>query len=327
VETEGTWVQILRNKYLQSKTLFQVTVRPNDLPFWKGLMRTKAAFFHRTKFIIGNGNSTRFWEDTWLGETPLATQYPSLYNIVQHKEAYVATMLQSNPLNIQFRRSLVGARWEAWLHLVRRLMDVNLSDESDSIHWKLTPNVIFSVKSIYLDLIDSSPIPKSIHILKIKVPLRIKIFMWFVHKEVILTKDNLAKHNWEGSQRCCFCDQDETIKHLFLDCPLATLLWRSIRIASNITPPNSIHTLFGTWLNGVEPNTARHIRIGVCALLWVIWNCGNDMVFNRQTRIIFLQVIYRATAWIRAWSLLTPVEARGPLVTGSTRWEMVAWDI
>ena len=64
IETEGMWVQILRNKYLQSKTLAQVTVRPNDSPFWKGLMRTKATFFHRTKLIIGNGNLTRFWVDT-----------------------------------------------------------------------------------------------------------------------------------------------------------------------------------------------------------------------------------------------------------------------
>src|SRR3990170_8450557 len=106
----------------------------------------------------------------------------------------------------------------------------------------------------------------------------------------------MEKRNWEGNQRCSFCDQDETIKHLFLDCPLAKLLWHSVHIAFNITPPNSIHTLFGTWLNGVETNIARHIRIGVCALLWAIWNCRNDMGFNRQTRITFLQVIYRATA-------------------------------
>ena len=77
VETEATWAQILRSKYLQSKTLSQVTVRPTDSPFWKGLMRVKAAFFNRTKFIVGNGNTTRFWEDMWLGETPLALQYPS----------------------------------------------------------------------------------------------------------------------------------------------------------------------------------------------------------------------------------------------------------
>ena len=108
VETDATWAQILCNKYLHSKTLSRVMVRPTDSPFWKGPMRMKSAFFHRTKFIIGNGTSTRFWEDTWLGETPLAIQYPSLYNIVQCREVYVATVLQSNPLNIQFRRTLAG---------------------------------------------------------------------------------------------------------------------------------------------------------------------------------------------------------------------------
>ena len=56
-------------------------------------MRTKATFFQRVKFLVGNGNSTVFWEDTWLGEMPLALQYPSLYNIVQRKEDYVARVL------------------------------------------------------------------------------------------------------------------------------------------------------------------------------------------------------------------------------------------
>uniref|UniRef100_A0A453ELC4 Uncharacterized protein n=1 Tax=Aegilops tauschii subsp. strangulata TaxID=200361 RepID=A0A453ELC4_AEGTS len=28
--------------------------------------------------------------------------------------------------------------------------------------------------------------------------------MWFVHKGVILTKDNLMKRNWVGNPRCCF---------------------------------------------------------------------------------------------------------------------------
>jgi hypothetical protein len=89
--------------------------------------------------------------------------------------------------------------------------------------------------------------------------------MWFVHKEVILTKDNLAKRRWEGSKRCYFCDQDENIKHLFLTCPLGKLLWRTIHVAFNVSPPTSINTLFGTWLDGVEPSIAGHIRVGVCA--------------------------------------------------------------
>uniref|UniRef100_A0A8R7P020 Reverse transcriptase zinc-binding domain-containing protein n=1 Tax=Triticum urartu TaxID=4572 RepID=A0A8R7P020_TRIUA len=50
------------------------------------------------------------------------------------------------------------------------------------------------------------------------------IFMWFVHKGVILTKDNLLKTSWIGNFGCCFCDHNETIKHLFLECSLAKLL-------------------------------------------------------------------------------------------------------
>uniref|UniRef100_A0A453IC14 Uncharacterized protein n=1 Tax=Aegilops tauschii subsp. strangulata TaxID=200361 RepID=A0A453IC14_AEGTS len=88
-----------------------------------------------------------------LGETPLAIQYPSLYRIVQRREAFVATVLQSTPLNIQFRRTLIGNRWEEWLHLVSRLMEVQLSQQPDKLRWKLTRSGEFIVKSMYLDVI------------------------------------------------------------------------------------------------------------------------------------------------------------------------------
>ena len=104
--------------------------------------------------------------------------------------------MQSIPLNIQFWRVLVGDRWEAWLHLVSRLMEVLLAHQPDQLCWKLTRSGQFTVKSMYIDVINSSVIRSSKHVWKVKVPLKIKVFMWFVHKQVILTKDNLAKRNW-----------------------------------------------------------------------------------------------------------------------------------
>lgn len=123
----------------------------------------------------------------------LALQYPTLYNIVQRKEEYVGTIFQTIPLNIQFRRALIGERWTAWMHLVRRLIDVQLSDQPDLPQWKLAKNGVFTVKSFYLDLINFGPISRSLHIWRIKVPLCIIFFMWFVRKQVILIKDNLIK--------------------------------------------------------------------------------------------------------------------------------------
>ena len=205
-------------------------------------------------------------------------------------------------------------------------MEINLSDVPDIIHWILSVLGVFSVKSMYIDLINTRPIPRSVHIWKIKVPLKIKVFMWFVHKGVILTKNNFVKRSWEGSKRCCFCDQNETIEHLLIKCLIAKLLWRTIHVAFNITPPTSISPFFHDWLNGVAPQTAAQIRVGACALLWPIWNCRNDVAFNRQNITNFLQVIFRASTCIRAWSMLSHTNHREHMAIGCNRWETVARD-
>lgn len=105
-------------------------------------MRVKKDLFERGSFVVGNGQSTRFWEDKWLGETPLADQYASLHTIVQRRNDLVTDVLANNPLNIEFRRE---PTWTAWLHLVQRLMFVNLNTEEDNFVRKLTTSGVFSV--------------------------------------------------------------------------------------------------------------------------------------------------------------------------------------
>jgi hypothetical protein len=45
--------------------------------------------------------------------------------------------------------------------------------------------------------------------------------------------------------------------------------------------------LFGNWLNGVAKKDKDHIRVGVCALLWAVWNVRNDFTFQMKLSIIF----------------------------------------
>jgi hypothetical protein len=42
---KGMWQQLLFNKYLKNQTLAQIEVKPDDSPFWKGLMRVKNDFY------------------------------------------------------------------------------------------------------------------------------------------------------------------------------------------------------------------------------------------------------------------------------------------
>lgn len=39
---------------------------------------------------VGNGEKTRFWEDMWIGDTPLAHQFPILYNFTFSQNTTVA---------------------------------------------------------------------------------------------------------------------------------------------------------------------------------------------------------------------------------------------
>jgi hypothetical protein len=187
-------------------------------------MEVKHEFFSRGCFKVGNGETTRFWEDTWLGNTSLAHQYPSLYNIVHHKNVTVAQVLAQSLLNITFRRILTDSKWTSWVQLCRKLMMVTLHDEDDRFVSKLTSNGLFFVKSMYEDIMcDHTPYLRK-YLWKVKIPLKIKIFMWFMSNKVLLTKDNLAKHHWNGCTKCVFCGEQETIQHLFIECPLAKLV-------------------------------------------------------------------------------------------------------
>ena len=60
---QGVWQELLQNKYLKDKTISQMTARPTDSPFWKGLMSVKDDFLSKKSMVVGNGQNTRFWED------------------------------------------------------------------------------------------------------------------------------------------------------------------------------------------------------------------------------------------------------------------------
>jgi hypothetical protein len=60
VNSEGQWQQLIKNKYLRSKTITQVTRKPGDSQFWRGLMNVKEDFFNMGTFNVYDGRQTRF---------------------------------------------------------------------------------------------------------------------------------------------------------------------------------------------------------------------------------------------------------------------------
>ena len=147
--------------------------------------------------------------------------------------------------------------------------------------------------------------------------------MWYLRRGVVLTKDNLARCNWPGSKKCCFCTHEETIKHLFFQCKFARTTWSIIQIASSLYPPTSVANIFGHCLDSISNRFKTLIRVGAYALLWSLWLCRNDLVFNNKNASP-LQVIFRCTHSLRTWSMLQRAEVQSLFKAVCTRLEQVA---
>lgn len=105
--------------------------------------------------------------------------------------------------------------WSLNLYLLSCIIDFQLTQEQDEFRQNLTSNGEFSVQSHYLALIHINVLNINKHLWKLKIPLKVMIFLWYFHCGVVLTMDNLTKGNWQSNKNGCFCHNDETIRHLF----------------------------------------------------------------------------------------------------------------
>ena len=90
-----------------------------------------------------------------------------------------------------------------------------------------------------------------------------------------------------------------------------------------LTSLRSVANIFGNWLNGMDSRFKLFSRVGAIAVIWLLWLCRNDKVFN-NTNASIMQVIYRCTTTLRAWSALQRVEHRDLFLEVALRLEAAA---
>ena len=120
-------------------------------------MKIKDEVFTNDSFTIKHGSKTRFWDDVWESQVPFKDKYPSLYKVVRNPHATVARVLATRPLNLFFRRALVDNKLVECQNLVAQIAHVQLVDGSDTFRWNLTNSGSFTVRSLYLHLLDRHP--------------------------------------------------------------------------------------------------------------------------------------------------------------------------
>lgn len=85
----------------------------------------------------------------------------------------------------------------------------------------------FSIKLIYRFLNDGGcRLRYAKYIWRVWCPLKIRVFLWLLAKEALLTLENLQKREWIGPNICVLCGhEEESTQHITLSCEYARVIW------------------------------------------------------------------------------------------------------
>jgi hypothetical protein len=278
---DGLWQKIVKHKYLKKDTIFTVSHKQSDSSIWADLLKVKKIYLQGRKVKTNDGRNTMVWNDTWLYSKPLCDLYPDLYKLCDQKNMTVHQMI-SGEIATSFNRHLTPDLKRDWEKILTDIFALNYNHNQDCVSWKLEKKGIFTVKSTYNALTQSETGPSFKKIWKGKVPAKIKIFLWLVANNAILTKDNMKKRNWKGDPECYFCQSEESVTHLLFSCPIAKSVWVIVATclgASNV--PVSFDQCWA-WCERWIPNAKQFHVVGVASICWAIWKTRNRICFEKK---------------------------------------------
>ncbi|MCH80431.1 LINE-1 reverse transcriptase like [Trifolium medium] len=189
--------------------------------------------------------------------------------------------------------------WEE--DLVERLKDllvtVTLRKEDDGWKWVPDPEGVFSVKSIYLHLVEELRSGESLddgramifdQIWESPAPSKVIAFSWQLLHDRIPTRSNLDVRgilltDWE----CVGCvGSAESSIHLFLHCPSSMMVWYEIFrcLGLVIVIPSSLFSLFEVMRASARNVNVRKGYLMIWhATLWSLWKARNGSIFANRS--------------------------------------------
>lgn len=257
-------------------------------------------FADSVRLKLGNGSNVAFWKDTWVGTVPLRELFPRLFQIASFKDITVegAGLWNNNSWEWQWSWRRVLFAWEEDLVLELQNVLTAISPQkevNDSWAWLLDSSSSFSVKSAYSYLIQLQLVTPSDNRLgqafealwRCSLQSKILVFAWKLLWQRLPTRDALSRRGILSSphESCCvFCFRmDESISHLFFECPFSYNLWNSILAWLGFEGVHHYDCIsnffhFGGFFRGKKLKKVRYLMW--CAVVWNIWSLRNKIIFQ-----------------------------------------------
>jgi hypothetical protein len=143
--------------------------------------------------------------------------------------------------------------------------------------------------------------------------------MWQVFRDAIPTRHNLKKRNWMGNPVCSFCNQVETMEHLFFSCSFAKTTWAVLgaSIGTILCPRNLWQSI--VWFYRFLPGGDSFYMIGLAAVCWSIWTVRNKATFENHVVKSPVEAVFTICSFLLYWAGLQVGDDKDKLVDGARK--------
>ncbi len=226
--------KVLMAKYFPDCSFMEAKIPSHSLYSWRSLAQARHVIQQGIRWRVRKGTEVSIWQDKWIN-----SKHPC--KILSPRQLLLDSAMVSDlldPETNQWKEHLIDSIF--WSEEVAQIKSILVSSTRlDSLVWQLgTPAGIFTTKSAYQMLAEdknrhtgSSSNPERLHafwkgIWRVKVPHKIRVFMWRACSSILSTKTSLFKRGVTSSSLCPIClDDAETVLHSLWDCGFTKECW------------------------------------------------------------------------------------------------------
>jgi hypothetical protein len=226
-----------------------------------------------------DGDAVSFWDDLIL-DTVFSAKYPSLYSFSKQFITSLKSVRGTERLVDLFRIPMTRQAHNELLLLTDDILEIRGNNIEGKDEWIfIWGSHDYSVKRFYQHHFHAIRPPVTIlWMWKAKCVPRIKFFAWLLLNDRLNTRNMLRRRRkFLENYNCPLCADsvEETLEHLFFDCPCAATRWFKLGIVWDDEAP--IHQKIQ--LAKSQFHFPFFMEVFMIAA-WCLWNERNSLVFN-----------------------------------------------
>ncbi|XP_062100071.1 uncharacterized protein LOC133805941 [Humulus lupulus] len=291
--------RVYKSRYFPQGNFLSAKLGGSPSFIWRSIMEAHHVVKKGATVRIGSGETVSILSDPWLPDIAnsfIQTTHPALND----KKVSQLMVRGSNMWDNDILLDIFSDR------------DINLittipinEEDADAWYWKLDHRGIYTVKSAYALIQSEKAVANSSDnsgfwrlLWQLKIPPKVKNFLWLVSRDCLPTKDLLRNKGVSVNPLCPFCNlASESPCHLFVSCLFSQDCWNHLRIGFIPEATGS----FASWLSAVFELYSGEKRHKAAMLCWALWKCRNDLVWNKKG-IEAAEVVALSRTVLNQWS-------------------------